>query len=474
MTAIMADARPVETEGPAGARRADLPVLAFRSVSRVAPLSYQQETYLEAEQQRGVGYRRLDTNARVTNAFGAFRVQGPLNRGVLRRSLNEVLRRHDALRTRFEVRDHGIVQIVTDADEVPLERAGARDLSAAARLAAEAALRPFDFEAGLLLRVHAIHLADHDTIVVLVVPHVIADAASVQVVIDETVTLYAHFVHGLPSPLNAPEVQYADYVRWQREWVRGDVLTAVRRDVIAGLTGARPLQLPVGDGCADAEVGATDAAEVRFALDAETLAGVKAASGAQRVTPFVVMLSAFNVLLAEWSGKTDVLLLAPFAARPDRSTQKVIGLFSNLWPIRIDLSGQPRFADVLEQVQESVLRAMQYRCVPHAVLAETLRGQGDISCTGVGVNAVPDGGKVMPRGCRALLEPAVCLTPYVVSTSELAVRQMRGHLSFWIGFAADGGITGRLVYRRASFDEAVMRQVAQSFVARLAALVTMV
>jgi hypothetical protein len=80
----------------------------------------------------------------------------------------------------------------------------------------------------------------------------------------------------------------------------------------------------------------------------------------------------------------------------------------------------------------------------------------------------------MPRGCRALLEPAVCLTPYVVSTSELAVRQMRGHLSFWIGFAADGGITGRLVYRRASFGEAVMRQVAQSFVARLAALVTMV
>jgi non-ribosomal peptide synthetase component F len=222
------------------------------------------------------------------------------------------------------------------------------------------------------------------------------------------------------------------------------------------------LQLPVGHHVGDGPSPA-DAAELRFALDASSLARVQAASVRQRVTPFVMMLSALKMLLSRWTGRTDILLLAPFAARPDAGTRKTIGMFSNLCPLRSDLSGDPRCADVVEQIQETVLRAMQYRCVPYAVLADRLQGRGDISCDGVGVNAVPDGGQVMPRGCGELFGSAMRVTPYVIDTSSMAMRQMRGYLSVWTGFTAGGGITGRLMYPRALYDAVTIARVARAF-----------
>ena len=442
------------------------------------PLSYQQEMYWAAERRRTIGYRLVADNRHVANTYGGIRVRGAFHVDVLQRSLNEVLRRHASLRTRLQTTADGrTVQIVTDADTVPVEcidvsrsrrsRSQASAERAAAMEAARAALGAFDYAAGLLVRAHVIKVSDDDSIVVFVVPHIVSDSVSVQVLIDEVLTLYAHFLHGRPTPLPEPEWQYADFVGWQRDWVRREIAPRADEYVTRHLVGARPMRVPLDTNTCDEAATDADAAEIRFVLDERGIAAVHALSKWQRVTPFVVMLSAFDALLARWSGHTDVLLLAPFAARPTPPTQKVIGLFSNLCPLRADVSGDPPFADLLEQVQRSLLEAMDYRCVPHAVVSEMLRERGDISCTGVGINAVPEGGRVMPRGCKALFDPDTEVLPYVVDTSSLAVRQMRGHLSLWVGFSAAGGISGRLMYRRASFAEQTIARLANAFTAAL-------
>jgi hypothetical protein len=433
-----------------------------------SPLSPQQAMYWDAEQRGTIGYRLIASREHIANAFAAVRFRGALRLEILQRCANELLRRHACLRTRFETVDGRVLQIVTDTDEMPVVCVDTNREPAEA--AARAALGRFDYRAGLLLRVQAIRLSSSDAIVVLAVPHIVSDSVSMQILVEELLTLYAHFLHGRPSPLAEPAVHYADFIRWQDEWLRGDVRDEVQRYVSSRFIGATPVQVPLDSDGDIRESSAADAGEIRFALDQRQLADVYAVSTARRVTPFVTMMSAFSVVLSRWTGQTDILTNAPFAARPDAAARRIVGMFSNLSPLRVHLSGDPSFIDLLEQVQETVLQAMRFRCVPHAVLAQALGDRGDISCASVGVNAVPDGGKVLPKGCRDLFGTSVAVEPYVIDTSAMAVKQMRAHLSLWIGLAAGGRITGRLMYRRASCATQTIAGLAQALLATVGAL----
>jgi hypothetical protein len=457
-----------------GGSRVVASVPLVKNAMPIAPLSYQQETYWAAQQRQVIGYRTIADGRPVANTFGGFRVKGELDIAVLRRGLNEVLRRHESLRMRFQSIDGVTMQAISTADEVPLEYVDLRRLrpaqrdDAAANAAADAAMRAFDYSGGLLLRAHLIGLDEYDAIVVLVVPHIVSDSVSIQVLLDEVLTLYCHFLHGQPSPLPEPRVQYADFVLWQRTWVDGEVRRAVEEYVARRFIGANPLMLP-SDGAVLSPEDA-DASEIAFRLDHSLVTAVYAMSMARRVTPFVILLSAFNAFLCRWSGRTDILLLAPFAGRP-RNTERMVGMFSNHCPIRTDLSGKPRFADLVAQTEQNVMDALKYRCVPFAFLVNTMRGRGDIRCEGgVSVNAVPDGGRVLPRGCAELLDTRTEVSPYVVDTGRVAMRRMRGQLSCWLGFSESGAISVRLIHRLGVFSLQTMTRASQALVAEIEAL----
>lgn len=460
---------------PLGSSVPDLAVTHVADKPGALPLSYQQQMYWEGHQQGTVGYRRLDGTEHVANTFGAFRAKGRLQVAVLQQSVNEVLRRHAALRVRLERVGDRDMQIVGDATETPLHYtvatgtvAADRELFAAAA-AATAALQQFDYSSGTLLRGHVIEVSSDDHILVLCLPHVVSDSVSVQIVIAEVITLYAHLLRGLPSPLPELLAQYGDFVLWQQQYLHGRGLHAVDDYVSRRLIGARPLLLPVREPASGDAAHASTLVE-RFALTAAQVSEVHALCKQHRLSPFVVMVSVFSVLLSRWSHQTDILLLAAFSARTDPATQRMIGMFSNLCPLRVDLSGNPSFGAVLEQMAEHVLTAMQYRWVPYAVLADRLGSRGDLGCAGAGVNSVPDGGKIMPRGCAELLADELAIASYVVDPGLIARRHSRSLINFWIGFTAEGGISGRLFYRPSAFDRQTVVQLAEALASSVGVL----
>ncbi|MFL5385134.1 MAG: amino acid adenylation domain-containing protein, partial [Longimicrobiaceae bacterium] len=312
------------------------------------------------------------------------RLRGPLDAAALHRALEEVVRRHQALRTAFPARGGVPVQRVSPPGPVPFPVHDLRALpegereEAARQIARRVMAEPFDLERGPLFRAELARLGDEEHGVFLSAHHAVSDGWSVGVLLTEWTALYSAFARGEPSPLPEPALQYPQWAAWQRGWLHDDALEAQLGYWRRALAGAPPrLELPTDRPrpAVKGHLGALEALTIPRALsDAVAALGRREGS-----TLFMVLLAALDVVLQRWSGQDDVVVGTPIAGRTRSETEAMIGLFLNTLALRADLSGDPAFTALLGRVRATTLDAYAHQDVPFERVLEEVHPERTLS-----------------------------------------------------------------------------------------------
>ena len=319
----------------------------------------------------------------VYNIPGAVRIRGPLDITSLERSLNEIIRRHEALRTIFTTRNGIPVQVVSASLNLPVAVVNLvgrpkdeREIEAH-RLIGEDIQRPFDLTQGPLLRPIVFQLADDDCIFSYTMHHIVSDAWSQTIFLQELSLLYEAFVTEKPSPLPAPPFQYADYAVWQRQWMQDERLGNQLAYWKEQLSNVPALQLPTDH--PRPGVQSFRGAKQSLTLPRTLSDQLHKLSRKEEATLFMTLLAAFHVLLHRYTGQDDVTVGSPIAGRSRFEIEGVMGFFVNTLVFRTDFSGNPRFLEVLKQVKDVALDAYAHQDVPFEKLVEILQPGRDLS-----------------------------------------------------------------------------------------------
>ncbi|SAL01897.1 non-ribosomal peptide synthetase [Caballeronia pedi] len=420
-----------------------------------APVSFEQE--------RLWFFSRLDPESPAYNLSGAVRLEGALDRDALRAALTMLVARHASLRTRFTERDDVPMQLVSDmADygwsvldfaDVAVNMRDER-IASALRSIARA---PFALDQGPLLRVTLICLGSDEHLLQFVVHHIVSDAWSVQIMIDEFAQSYAMARDGRSAPLPALPVQYADYAAWQRD---ANAQARIDSDLDfwrTRLAGDEPqVMLPYDR--TPGGMRSQDGGRVSIALASLARVGVQKTARRHRTTAFVVLLAAFDLLLARYSGSEDVRVGVPVAGRERSETQSLIGFFVNTLVIRGELAGLRTIDDLLAHVRERVLEAQAHQTAPFSRVVDALRPGRSLTQTPL-FNVMFNFEPALDRGTFGL--PGLNVTPVESTTGTarfdlvLTARE-RGE-----------GLEVSFTYARDVFDESTVARMLDHYVALL-------
>ncbi len=349
----------------------NLPVLPILPVPRrgFLPLSFAQQRLWFLDQ--------LEPNNSLYNMPHAVRLTGHLSVSVFAQSLNEIMRRHEVLRTTFAVVDSQPVQVIAPFSAVTLPVVDLQSLPEAAReaevqrWAAVEARRPFDLMQGPLFRAIWLQLTPNDQLLFTTMHHIISDGWSVGILAQELRVLYQAFSRGASAPLQELPIQYADFALWQQQWLQGDVWEAQMGYWRQQLAGLPSLSLPTDY---PRPAVPTYRGESELFVLPETLAkALQQLSNEEGVTLFMFLLAAFQLLLARYTGQEDIAVGSPIANRNHYQTEKLMGLFVNTLVLRTDLSGNPTFRELLARVREVTLSAYDHQELPFEKLVEELR-----------------------------------------------------------------------------------------------------
>ena len=307
------------------------------------------------------------------------RLQGRLDVEALAQTLNEVVRRHEVLCSAFRIEGDEPVQVPIRGAQVALPIADLLAMDAAAqqvevdRIVRAQAEKPFDLQSGeVLIRVDLMRLGAEEHVFALTMHHIIGDGWSIGVLVREVSELYQAFVD--KCPVNLPElpVQYADYAAWERARLNGPSSQPHRQYWQEQLVGApEVLELPTDHRRPKVQRYRGHIEYVH--LSAELTARLKQFCAQSAVTPYMALLSAYAVLLYRYSGQDELVVGTPAAVRPHAQTEGLIGLFLNTLPLRIDLSGELSFGELLQRVRAVTLDAFEHAELP---LEEMLKGLG--------------------------------------------------------------------------------------------------
>jgi amino acid adenylation domain-containing protein len=313
----------------------------------------------------------------------AWRLLGALEVHALQQALNELVRRHETLRTVVLADDEQeVVQVVAASLELAIKHT---DLSAApdpqaqlrSLLQAEANA-PFDLSKGPLVRFGLVRLALEEHVLLLTMHHIVSDGWSMGVLMRELQVLYAAFTQGQPSPLAELPIQYADYALWQRDWLQGAVLQSQVDFWRKTLEGAPPLiELPL-DRPRPAQLSHRGGF-VPFELDATSTAALRKLCQQAQVTAFMAAAALLNVLLHRYSRQDDICLGYPVAGRQRKELEGLIGFFVNTLVLRTRVEPRKSFLQLLAQVRESVLDADNHQDLPFEKLVEELKPERSLN-----------------------------------------------------------------------------------------------
>jgi hypothetical protein len=314
----------------------------------------------------------------------ALRFNGPLDRGALQRTLDEVVRRHEILRTTFPHVDGEPRQVVAPHAPVPLHVVDLRALAEPERedelrrVAEREARYVFDLAAGPLLRCTLVRMREAEHVVLLEMHHIITDGWSNRVLLREVSELYGAFSAGRPSPLPELPIQYADFAIWQRQWLTGVVLERLLSYWKKQLGGRLPvLSLPTD--YLRPPVQTSNGAAQCLVMPRELNDALKELSRREGVTLFMTLLAAFLTLLYRYSGQEEIVVGSPVANRNRSETERLVGFFVNTLALRADLSGNPRFRDLLARVREVTTSAYAHQEMPFEKLVDLLQPERDLS-----------------------------------------------------------------------------------------------
>jgi acyl carrier protein len=342
------------------------------------PLSFAQQRLWFIDQ--------LDPGNPVYNIQGAVRLEGGLNLEALDQVINEIIRRHEVLRTRIEVEVGEPTQVIVAWEPRRLE---VTDLSLRSREEREAEVRRrvreeartgFDLSRGPLLRVKILKLQEEEHVVIYTMHHIVSDGWSSGILIREVGALYQAYSAGEESPLEELEIQYADYAVWQRNWLQGAVLERQLNYWKRQLKGApTSLELPLDR--PRPPIQSYRGGQQSLTLSVELTVRLKELSRHQDVTLFMTLLAAFKALLHRYTWQEDIVVGTGVANRNRQETEHLIGFFVNMLVLRTDLSGNPTFTELLARVREVALGAYAHQDVPFDLLVEELQPERDLRRT---------------------------------------------------------------------------------------------
>ncbi|MDP1796822.1 MAG: amino acid adenylation domain-containing protein, partial [Planctomycetaceae bacterium] len=311
------------------------------------------------------------------------RLRGTLNLEALQQTLDEIVRRHEPLRTTIATQGgRGVQQIWPAASlEIPLIDLTSWSLSnretEARRIVRHEAQQPFNLTQGPLVRALVIRLDSDDHIVFWLMHHIVSDGWSMGVLNGEVAALYGAFAAGKASPLPELPIQYADFALWQRNWLTGPVLEEQIEYWRQQLADLPPLALPTDRPRPALQTYRGNS--VSLPLSAELRTGLNELSRREGVTLFMTMLAVFKVLLSRYSGQQDIVVSSPIAGRIHRDLEGLIGFFVNSLILRTDLSGQPTVRELLARMREVCLGAYAHQDLPYEKLVFELQPQRDLS-----------------------------------------------------------------------------------------------
>jgi amino acid adenylation domain-containing protein len=342
----------------------------------IFPVSFAQERLWLLDQ--------LEPDRAVYNVPSAVTLPGNVNADVLRRALNEIVKRHEVLRTKFMSVDGKPSQVILPSLNIELPVHDLRNMSAGerqaevARLTEAEARRPFDLSQGPLLRAQLLRVTNEQNLLLLTMHHIISDGWSVGIFFRELSLLYEAAYRGQRSSLPELPIQYADYAQWQRERLSGTTLAELLgywRNQLAGAPVV--LELPLDKVRPPVQ---SFRGEVRtFQLGVELTRRLRELSQRSGVTLFMTLLAAFKVLLYRYTGEEDLVVGTPIAGRNRAEIEGLIGFFTNSLVLRARLSGNPSFAEFLQRVREVTLGAYEHQDLPFEKLVEELQPERSLS-----------------------------------------------------------------------------------------------
>ena len=415
------------------------PPLVARLHEQAPPLSFAQERLWFIDQ--------LSPGSPLYNIPLAVRFEGPLKVPALASSLSEVVRRHQALRTTFEMREGGAVQVIAPFSPPPLPLvdlsglAEAPRMREARRLAGEGARRPFDLARGPLLRAVLLRLGARDHLALTTMHHIVGDGWSMQVFQREVFLLYEAVRTGRAAPLPELPIQYADYSRWQREWLSGETLERELDHWRRRLQGAAPLlELPWDRPRPAAQTFRGGARSLT--LTSGLTQSLRTLGRREGATLFMVLLAGLEALLGRWARQTDFCVGAPVAGRTRLEIENLIGFFVNTLVLRGDLSGEPSGRELLRRAREVCVDAHAHQELPFEKLVEHLAPERSLSHTPLfQVMLVLQN---LPRSTEALGELAV---------SSLGVEGTVAKFDLTLALSeGPGGVAGELEFNSDLFD----------------------
>jgi natural product biosynthesis luciferase-like monooxygenase protein/amino acid adenylation domain-containing protein len=369
---------------------------------------------------------------------------GPFAPAILQRSIEEIVRRHEALRTSFPTVDGQPIQVVGAALPVPMLLLDLRGLPPGVRgresqqLIRQEVRRPFDLARGPLLRVVLIRREEEEHVLLLTMHHIISDEWSLGVFFREMAALYTAFSNGQPSPLPELPIQYADFAQWQMGWLQGETLETQLAYWKKQLGGApATLALPIDR--PRPSIQTFRGAAHSFLLPSALVDALKTYSRQEGVTLFMTLLAAFQTLLYRYTAQDDIVVSTPIAGRNRAEIEDLIGLFVNTLVLRTDLSGNPRFQELVRRVQKVALDAYAHQDLPFEQLVEALQPERDLSHTPLFQVMFVFQNAPLP----ALELPGLTLRPLEMGTGTtkfnitLSMRDTDQGLNGWLEYSID-------------------------------------
>ncbi|WDE02532.1 non-ribosomal peptide synthetase [Thalassomonas actiniarum] len=338
------------------------------------PLSFAQQRFWFLDQ--------LDQGNSATFVMPpvVLRFEGKLNILALQQALNEVVQRHEVLRSAFRIEEDVPVQRVLPEAELALPLSDLTALTPAEKeqridqVIREQALQPFDLQHGdILMRALVLKLAENEHIFMLTMHHIIGDGWSMGILVDELSQLYRARIAGeaIDKTLAPLPVQYADYAVWERKRMTGQRLARHRDYWLAQLKDA-PDFLPLATDHPRPKVRNNQGSAVYFQLGSDSAGQLARLCSDSGVTPFMALLSAFAVLLYRYTGEQDMVIGSPIAVRPHSQSEALVGLFLNTLALRIDLSANPSFHSLLARVRKTALQGYEHSEMPFDQVLQAL------------------------------------------------------------------------------------------------------
>ncbi len=449
--------------------------------TRLAGLSPQKQALLErALRQQGAAFNTFplafqqqrmwflatrDADDASQHICGAVRLSGPLDLAALEQSLNTLIRRQATLRTSFPAINGQPVQMIAPELHISLpildlqRHPAATRTAEAQRIIRAESQRPFDLTAPPLMRVTLLRLGPDEHMLVTILHHIIADLRSVEVLLYEMATLYDAAVHQQPAPLPELPIQFADYARWQQQWMQGEVLQQQLGYWQQQLADAPELLALPTDRPRPA-VRTSAGASHRFLVDKATSASLARLAQSEGATLFMAALAAFKTLLYRYTSERDICVGTPIINRGRAETEGLIGFFLNTLVLRTDLDGAPSFRTLLGRLREVALSAYAHQDVPFDYLINTLRPERNPSYTPLFQVLFILRNAPLPVRTSA----GLTLTP-------LAIDNPTAHFDLMLVMeeSADG-IAASFEYSTELFDAATIERMAQHYLNLLAAI----